>query len=661
MKREKGTAGRFFARFSRLIYHLIAVSFIGKFFTSYSSCNGALTGARRGFGKRHVRVGKRYTVRRALACAMEQNILSRTIRRVLAVLSACSLRTYGFFLTVLGAVWIALYGVSLFVSLGSIVGWVHLISGGISLLIGIMLLFSDRSVGASLRGDTLLGTLLFRVLGVPDDLVKEAKQHGAQHYLFASLLAFLVAALGLLIMPLSMLAIVCCLLLALIVLSVPEAGLLLAFFFLPFSKLMVGSDFLTVAFLLLSLVGYVGKLLRGNRSFRVELQDIPVLLFILLFFLSGYSVSPTNVWLDVWVRILLALAYLMVVNMLSTPQWMLTARVAVATSASLAALFGIGQLLLATFTPEGATIFDIVSHGDAVTAGFLDHRAFAYYLVIAFAFVVPVVPFVGKRYRALTLFAALLIGGAAVLTFTSVTWLALALIIVVLLLVYECRSFPVLFLGSGAVTATLLLIPDTARFNVLGVFHDLTDPAAAALRAGGRGVVSRIFFESGSLFSQMDQTVRFFFGAGYHGLAVLHPYYAEPMVGFTYAAYNHWQLLLVDYGIFGIVVAGLFYLILLQNCFSVLAMAEEHDRPLFAFIGIAMTAALILFDSFTYVWYDYAATGIYFMASALIAAALRYGRHRREKITLLDEVSTPTAELDYRVRAPRAAKQKKEG
>ncbi len=664
MKARKSTAGRFWTRFSRLIYHLIAVSFIGKLFTSYATCNSVVTGTRRGSRKKaeRVRVGRRYTVRRALACAMEQNILSGAIRRVLAVLSSCSLRTYGFFLTVLGAVWVSLYGVSLFVSLGAAVGWVHLISGGIALFIGILLLFSDRSLGASLRQDSLLGTLLFRVLGVPDDLVKEAREKGTQHYLFASLLAFFVAALGLLITPLSILSIVFCLLVALIVLSVPEAGLLLALFFLPFSKLLVGNDYVPLASLLLTLVSYIGKLLRGNRSFRIELQDIPVLLFILLFFLSGYSVSPTNVWLDVCLKILLAFAYLVMVNVLSTPQWMRASRITMTVSASLASLVGIAQLVLALLSHEDATFFDIALYGGSVTAGFTDHVSFAYYLIIAFAFVVPAIPFAGKRHRLPMFTAALLIGGTAVLTFVSSAWLALALALVVFLLVYECRSFLLLLLGSGAVTGALVLLPNTVRNHVFGVFGDLADPAYHALRASGNSVVSRIFFGSeNGAFTRFDGVIRFVFGAGHNGLVTLHPYYVDASVAFAYNAYNHWQFLLVDYGIFGIVVAALFFLIMLQNCFSVLAISEEQDRPLFAFIGIVMVSALTLFGFFSYVWYDYATVAAFFAATAMIAAAMRYGRHRRERVIEHEEFGKPTAELDYHTRASRSGKSKREG
>ena len=180
MKRERGML-RMVSRLSRWIYQLIAASFLGKLFTSYIAVNAAVTGAGSAIlqKKEHARAPRRHTLRRALACAMEQNLLSRAIRRIFSVLTLCNLRTFGFFFTVTGALWVALYGVSLFVSLGGVLTWVHLVSGGICLVIGILLLFSDRSLGAALYGSPLLGAILFSLLGVPDDPVKDAPVHGA--------------------------------------------------------------------------------------------------------------------------------------------------------------------------------------------------------------------------------------------------------------------------------------------------------------------------------------------------------------------------------------------------------------------------------------------------------------------------------------------------
>jgi len=662
MKRERGML-RVVSRLSRLIYQLIAASFLGKLFTSYIAVNSAMTRADSVIlqKKEHARTPRRHTLRRALACAMEQNLFSRAIRRVLSVLCLCSLRTFGFFFTVAGAIWVALYGVSLFVSLGGILTWVHLISGAVCLAVGILLLFSDRSLGAALYGSALVGALLFSLLGVPDDMVKEAPARGAQHYLMASVLALLLAALGLWISPLSILLIVCSLLMVLTVLSVPEAGFLLALFFLPFSRLLVGSYFLVFAFLTLMLLGYFGKLLRGNRTFRVEWQDIPVLLMVLMFAVSLGTVSEGQVLPAVLLEILLALSYLAAVNILSAQRWLVSLRVTFVVSAALSALVGIGQLLLVAIGKNDFSFFALPPFGKYVTVGFTDHVSYAYYLVLAFAFALPMAVHAPRRTRMAFVLMTALIAGAAALTFVTVSWLAMALILVAFLLIYDYRTMPFFALTGTGVTCAVLLVPTEIKARVFGVFRDISGTSYQMLRTGGKATLNELFFGQGEgFFSRSSGLLRFFCGSGHGALATLHPYFAQTAAPFAYTAYNHWQALCVDYGIGGVLVFGGFLFIILQNCFSVLA-ADPENRPEAAFIGIALVAGVAFFASFYYVWYDMAALTAFFLTTGMIAAAMRYRRRCQTKVAHENSDGTLRAELDYTVRPSRGKKTVGEG
>lgn len=663
MKRERGML-RVVSRLSRLIYQLIAASFLGKLFTSYIAVNRTVTGARSVIlrKKEHAHTPQRHTLRRALACAMEQNLLSRAIRRVLGVLNFCNLRTFGFFFTVTGALWVALYGVSLFVSLGEIVTWVHLVSGGVCLAVGILLLFSDRSLGATLYGSALVGALLFSLLGVPDDMVKDAPSRGRQHYLMASVLSLPVAAIGLWVSPLSLLLITCSLLLVLTVLSVPEAGFLLALFFLPFSRLLVGSYFLVFAFLVLMLLGYFGKLLRGNRTFRVEWQDIPVLLMILLFAVSLGTLAEGRVWQTVLLEILLSLSYLAAVNILAAQRWLVSLRTGFVVSAALSALVGAAQLfMIMTVGDSNFSLLAMPPLGKYVTAGFADHVSYAYYLVLAFAFALPMTVHAPRRYRMAFVLMTALIAGGAVLTFVSVSWLAMVLILPVFLLIYDYRTMPFVTLTGTGVTCALLLVPTDIKTRVFSVFRDLTGPAYQAARAEGKSTLGALFFGQGEgFFSQSSGLLRFLCGSGHGALATLHPYFSQAAAPFAYTAYNHWQVLCVDYGLGGALVFGGFLLVLLQNCFSVLA-ADPENRPEAAFIGIALVGGMAFFSVFYYVWYDMAALAVFFLASAMTAAAMRYRRRCQTKIAHDDPGGTLRAELDYTVRLSRAKKTVGEG
>jgi len=270
----------------------------------------------------------------------------------------------------------------------------------------------------------------------------------------------------------------------------------------------------------------------------------------------------------------------------------------------------------------------------------------------------PSVVFVSSRRRILPVIVALVLAAGVVLTFVSSAMLSLILILVLFLLIYECRSMPFVVISGGAVGGTLVFLPRGVRDRFLGLFRDLSTPDLGMLRGVGRDTVSRILFSRGEgMFSKASATWRLILGTGHRGVYALHPYFADLSVSFTYESYHFFQVLLVDYGIVGVVVCALFFFLIVQNCFSVLAMSKEHGKSLFAYIGIVLVSSLTFFGFFHYVWYDVAAMATFFSATALVCAAMRHDRMRRETLSPHEEYGSPAAEMDYCARKPRAAKE----
>lgn len=644
MKTKNGRIGSFFSRIAKWIYHMIAVSFVGRLFTSYEGCDRALhTAYLFGGGKRGRATGKRhYTVRRAIACAMEQNLLSRAIRTVAAALCFTALRTLGFFCTALGGFWLILYGVELFSPLSGLVTWAHLIAGFILIGVGVLLLLSDRSLGSTLCQGSLVGLLLFRALGISDELAGSAPQRGESHYLLALVFALFTAALGILTTPLSLLAVLLTLLIVLAVISVPEAGFLLTLCALPFSRLLVDSDFLTLFFIVLTLVGYVGKILRGNRTFRIDWQDLPLALMLVLFFVGGFSVTGASVRGAVFRNLLSVLFYLVSVNILATPQWLMRARAALGLSAATAAGFGIANLFYTIAVSEGVSLSLMMRYGSVMCVGFADTRAFALYLVIAFAFLLPAVRHARGGRRLFAVLATLLVGAAIVLTGMTGAWLAALAVSVVLLLASDYRSLFAVLFGGGALTATAFLLPETARKAFFGLFKDVNLP----IRTEGRAFVRKLLLGDGEGFLGRESAfLRVIFGVGEGGIPALYPYLGNLAVPFTYEAYHFWQCMLVEYGIFGVLLPALFLFVLLQNSFSVLARASQGKH--LACVGVCFSAAMLVFSFFGYAFYDKAVLAAFFAAAALIGADLRYSH---ERLPSAEEMTSDAtfAHIEYR-------------
>lgn len=648
MKHGRGAVARVFSRVGTMFNHVIANSPIGALFTSYNTCNDFLSRASK--RDRVQRGHSHHTVRRAVASAMEDNILTRGIRAILHGVCACTLRTFGLFFMVLAGIFATFYFLSVDSLLGDLTTWSYLLFALIAAAVGFLLLLSDRSIGYLILKSRLCSFFLFSVLGVSDDMARTVEKKGKNHYVVAVLLSAFVAALALLFPPSSLLLMASCLLLTLLICSVPEAGFLLTVVSLPFSGLLVGSNLLTFLLILLSLVGYVGKLLRGNRVLRIEWQDAVVLCFIPLFFTSGFSLSEQSVWQTVLFRVVAVLFYLFAVNVLATPHWLFKCQITFVFSATAAAFTALTRFFIAAVR-AGITTVSLVELAPYINIGFDSLAATAYYFVLGFAFALPAV-FYTKKGRPIALFSMVLIVMAASLTFVSSAWLALLLIAICFLVLYSRSGFPTALLSGGVGVGVYFLLPHVARERFLGWFADISAPSHLTARAEGKMALGALYNGEGGVSSLL-------FGVGCDGMNAAYPY----LIGgaeFTFEAYNFYTYQLAEGGVFALALPILLFFVLLQNAFSSIRYTKKRENLLFAYTGILLVAATILYGFFHYVWYDEAILFGFFAAIALIGAGLRFDRTRQLLYTdSVNRQGVMQAELNYRSSV--AKRKKKEG
>ncbi len=648
MKHRRGAIARFFSRVGTATNHFIANSPLGVLFTSYNACNDFVARASK---RERVRSGHaHHTIRRVVASAMEGNILTRGIRAALQGVCACALRSFGLFFMVLAAIFSAFYFLSVDSLLGDLATWSYLLFALIAVAVGFVLLLSDRSIGYLLLKSRLCSFFLFDVLGIPDDMARAAEKKGKNHYVISSFFAVFIAALALLLPPTGLLQVAVCLLLLLLICSVPEAGFLLTVLSLPLSRFLTGSNMLTYLLMLLSLVGYVGKLLRGNRVMRIEWQDAVVLCFCPLFILSGFSLSEQGVWQAVLLRVTVVLFYLFAVNVLATPHWLFKCQITFVFSATVAAVIGLIRFFVAAFH-EGFVGVSLAELAPSINIGFESLTATAYYFVIAFAFSFPSFFYTKKKGRPIALISMLLIVLAAVLTFVSSAWLALLLIVVGFVVLYCRGGLPSVLLAGGVSVGSYFMLPAAAKQYVLGMLTDITSPAYLAARVQGRAALGTLYGMSGGFST-------FLFGVGYDGMQALYPYVTSG-AEFSYGAYNFYMYQLAEGGIFALILPALLFFVLMQNAFCAIRYTKKRESLLFAYIGILLTAATVLFGFFHYVWFDDAVLIEFFAAIALIGAGLRFDRTRHQVYTdVATHQGVMQAEMDYRSSISR--KKKKE-
>ena len=634
-----------YSRMSKRLHRGIAASFLGRIFTSYDGCNAAFSSVfyKKKQQKRTYQKQQKSSFRSSVAYAMEHNIFSRLYRKTLSGLLATGVRSFGVFLLSMGLCFVSLYLATLFGFESALLQWYHLFVGALLCGVGIVLLFPDLSLGAMLCEGAFLRVLLSGVFGISDELPREAPQKGKQRFLLSVLLALLVAGLGLFINPIYIVFAVLLLFVAAMVLSLPEAGLVLTVFFLPFSKLIFGSDILTVVLLLLSLFSYLLKYLRGNRAFHLELQDFVLVLLSFLLAISFCTLSEQSISTQILLALLFLGGYFLVVNIIATPRWMRRCRFALIASASIVSVISILRFVFAAaklsyLTPER---FYLIG-GEAVV-GFSGRVPFSFYLAVAFAFALPSIAFAKKRNRPGLVIATLLILSALVLTGVSAALFAAMLTLILFFLIYDSKSLPLLLLLGAVIVIGLYILPPAVRDSVSLLLHDFHYGAYASDGFLANQTTVKILFEG------PFGAVAPIFGLGFAGLSRVYAYVAP--LGSVFAAENFSLYLFVfcELGVLGILLLLLFLFLFLQNAFTCLAGERGERKNHFPYIGVCLAASVFLFFLFRNPFEDCAALGIFSLSVALVSAAMRY--RRRQRIVVDGEpLDGSRGALDYRMR-----------
>lgn len=617
---------RFFIFLTQFVYHAISVGLLGRIFTAYTATDQRFRTSFVGHlvHARERRSGKLYrTFRRNIALAMDQSLIARGMLSLLRKLCRCSLRTLGLFLVTAGSYSALMYWLFSVIWNSNAVGVLNLYCGIIMLILGFLLLFSDVSLGYALQNGLFFTKVLVGVFGMADDALHDVEKTGTQGYVIAVPLGMVLGALGALVSPFYLIMAAALLLFFLLVLSVPEAGVMVLILLLPFMGLLPNGERWLLLILGLPMISYLIKLLRGNRAVHVEVQDVPAMLMTLLFVLSGVSVAGQGAWRGALLSALCVAFCFMVVNVITTPRWLDRCRVGMIVSATVSALLGIFQFV---FTAVEVADFSFSTVGAAVRAGFADRTTFAYALVTVLPLILSAFASVKKKYRLPVGFALVSVTVAIALTWVQSAWIAAVVILAVFLLLYKRYAFPFVLVGGALTPVTLVMLPSGVRKGFLD-FLRADSGAALALNTNAAGIAGRIFFERGNgIFGAGAGISRLLFGLGYGGIEQFCMLYTVTDPTVLSGSMNFWLYRLLEGGILGVLLPAAFLFLLCQNCFSLLRVTKNREAKLSAIAGVAMVAGVLILSLFRYAWYDPAALLSFFLVAAMIAAAARHER-----------------------------------
>lgn len=634
-------------------YAAVERSAIGRAFTAYERTNHALseTAVAKKWQERYVRNTNPGALRRGVAQAMDHSVLRMAYRHVLSYLAKLSMRTIGMFLLTLGAY----YG---------IVHWLvcalwqggrpdaFVLFGALAVItLGVMLACSNASIGHALSCSVLTEWMLRVVLGFSEDKLSNMPQEGRHTLVVAVPLGMLVGALAALVGPATIGLSLFLAVLALTVFTMPESGIVMLILLTPFSGFIPNNTFWLVIAVALVLAGYICRIMRGTRTFRLEIQDLAVLALLLFTLLLGVSAGEHATKSVVASALLIAL-YFPAVNMLATPRWLSRCRWMLIATATGASLFAILQFVLAlAYATQGAPTISLEAIALSVRAGFADNVTFAYFTAIAFPFALYAFVRERTRHRILSGLACVSIATAGALTFVRSAWIALAVEILVLCLIHTKRIVAYLLAALAVTPGIIALLPYTWRRALAHVMIEQSDLSFARVHTAGE-FLSRVYFERGEGFFGLGRGIlRLAFGLGRGGVEAVCVLYSTLAPDALTYNFNFWSYMLAEGGLLGVVLPVVVFFLFLQNCLSMIVRAKNIDDHVLAVSGVILVAGIFTLSLFSYAWYDPAALLLLFLSVALITADSRY--HRAREIPLEDTENGDThAELDVPLIAP---------
>lgn len=638
-------AGHAIASATGRVYHAIGAGPLGRLFTSYQKADRyfhqtALVHAA------HAKQGKLgyRKMRRSVACAMDQSLLRRAAYGTINGLCRCSMRTLGAFFLTLGV-----YSAMITWLIASV--WQHAAPDGARIffalamiLPGILLLFSDRSVGFMLTKGRLIGILLHTSLGLSDDDIKNIPENGKSMYTVAISLGMVLGVLTAVFGPLYPLCAVLACVLLMLMLTTPEAGILLLLVFAPFLENVPYSALWLALGVLLSFAGYVFKLMRGTRAFRMEIQDLAVLLLLLLTLLSGVSAAGGSAMLGALLCALLMMVYFPAVNILSTPLWLKRCRWGLLFSAAVVALIGVLQFAVALLIAvQGTGDVRMIDLGTQVHAGFASNVTFAYFMVLVFPFSLHAfIRAKNSRHRLTAGFVCMAVLAATVLTWLPGAWITILLEVVVLFLLCKRSFFPYFVLGLVALPVSVFFLPQRYRAALLAFFGN-------GLELSGTGLAMKIFFgEDGNV-------LRLLFGVGADGAERIGAMYTGGSVDAVRNSLNFWLEQWLENGVLGLLLSALLFFFLLQNCFSLLPHTPKEESAVAPVSGISMVMGAIAISFFTSSWRDPVALLLFFILISIVTADARVRRSNRSEEEEIEQ-SDACAEFEYHLKERRRKK-----
>lgn len=619
------------------LYFNLVHGLFGRFFTSYAkweqclddSLTGSLVGAHPG---KQTPVRR---LRRRVALAFENSMILDWLNRVGGHLLGAGMRSYSTMSLAFG-LYTVLAALLRHVITGEPVSYTNFAVGVIVAAVSIPLMFVVTPLCQVLRESPVTRTIFIRLLRIPEDKFYPRDSYVSARYGLALVFGMLFGGLTYFVSPLKIiialvLAIVTC-----VVMSLPEAGMVLLLAAFPFVSVFPHPTALLAGGVTLVWVGYAVKYLRGKRTLKMGPISVFVSLFALAILLGGvFTMGGTESFNSALMYFILIQSFNLIVNLIRTQDDCRHAIMVVSVSGAFAAVYGVIQYLLG-FAASGWVDTEMFSYIEGRATSFFDNpNVLGCYLIMLIPMMnVLLIYLKGWKSKALSLFALVVTTLCTVWTWSRGAWLGVIVGVILFYLILSYRTLAVLLAGGLCLPVVGVMLPGDvmSRFLSIGNMNDSSTYFRVYTWKGVSRMLRQVWFSG--------------IGVGQAAFEQVYPLFAYAGIEATPHAHNLAMEVLTELGISGLVMLIVIMVLFAQNCFTFIRNANGQQRMTVA-AGLCGIVAALVMGLADNIWYNYR---VFFGFWALIALTVAYiNAHRINGDFMHERMSPNSAEISLNI------------
>lgn len=631
------------------IYSFFKTGLFGFIFTSYSP---KIEGWFSNVFSRDGMIGKPFNCfRRTVAKHIENSFFLTYVKKLFEFLLCCRMKFYGTFV-------ISFFFYSGIASLFKCIltgKKTELIAAGLSFLFiisSIPLIASKKNLALSLV-DSKIGSFIISLYG------KSPNSYQCSHMVGKTSTAFILGIIfgvsSYFIPAYYIIAIICAVVGIYLIMSMPEVGIIIIFFLMPFVPTMG-----LAALVMLTAFSLMCKFLCYRRTLKFELLDFFALMCVLMLAAGGiFSVSKQSIPPAI-IFICFLGAYFLTVFLIKTHELLKKCIISLVSSAALTSIYGILMYLLADKSSASkwvdSEMFDYI--GDRAVSTLENPNMLGEYLImiIPTAFVCFLCYSKDFRSKIASLACVMIMCCCLVLTWSRGAWLAFLVGLFVFLLIWSKKSIYLIFAGIASIPFLPIILPDSIMNRLLSI-GNISDSSS----------FYRLNIWFGTV-KMLPERILSGIGIGEGAWKCVYPNYSLSGIEEAPHSHNLFLQLWVELGLAGLVIFILFFIMFIVSNFTFYKNISDSqldpsrynskisEKQIKSELTLSAAAPMVgfisvLFMGMTdYAWYNYRVYLMFWLIIGLSSATVRIGRKAIERCDSSEKnniLESEKAQIDF--------------